>query len=462
MSSGTSNFFDDKTPEQIINWMLDKLTEDQIRTCLDQAGIPDTSLIRKPEGLVPAVVGIPEGSGGSGSGFDPGPSTTMELDQLRRSCNNGLVLVENVSESLVSFYEFGEHDDTGDLKWKRIEMPVSDFLESTCNEEKISSAVEILDLDPEDKKEMAPGLVKSSEVPEAVKRLASEYLLIGLLQPLPPSLIGSQNISEPEPSVVYDSAVSEAIKKQVAQRIEDELNKSYPDLYSAGMTKLPVFVHGVSGDGKISYISLILNVDNSFSFEERTSGPALFITYAKKYLKDLNSKIDAAVATGMPSPSDYVKILDTALSNWSSKSSANREIYDKILINYSPARLTQLKNSITTAFGEMAYKEYISDETEPNNFFTGTKASPIPAAGNKPARDLNPAQLNMRMKTLFGAEYAKTHVPYVTRNKFGIETVQYRKKQGGPNPDLDARHWKRDDVPVFSEFGTSGDDFDLF
>lgn len=31
----TSSYFDDKTPEEIINWMLDKLTDDQIKTCLD-------------------------------------------------------------------------------------------------------------------------------------------------------------------------------------------------------------------------------------------------------------------------------------------------------------------------------------------------------------------------------------------------------------------------------------------
>ena len=461
MSSITSNFFDDKTPEEIINWMLDKLTDEQIKTCLDQAGIPDTGAIRQPEEPVPVVPVFPEapGGSGSGSGFDPGPSTTMELDQLRRSCNNRLVLIENVSGSLVSFYEFGP-DGAGDLKWERSEATVSNFLESTCNEEKISSAVEILELDPEEKEEMAPGLVRSSDVPEDVKRLASEYLMIGLLQPLDPSLLDSPDISEPEPSVVYDAAVSEAIKKQVTQRIEDELEKKFPDLYSAGMTKLPVFVHSVSGDGKISYISLILKDDNTFDFKERTNGPALFLTQVKKDLKELNSKIETAEATGWPRPGDYANVLDTALSNWSSKKPENQEIYNKILLNYNSTRLAQLKNSITTSFGEMAYGEYNADE--PNTFFSGAKASPIPEVGNKNVRDLDMNELHSRMVTLFGKEYAETHEPFIAYNKFGIKTVQYRKKQGGPKPNLDARHWTRDDVPVFDEFGTGGDDFDLF
>jgi len=459
MSSVTSNFFDDKTPEEIINWMLDKLSEDQIKTCLDQAGIPDTNLIRKPEEPAPVVPVIPEdpGGSGSGSGFEPGPQTTMELDQLRRSCNNKLVLIENVSGQIVSFYEFGP-DENGDLKWKKNQTGVSNFLSEICDEQKISASDEILELDPEEKAEMAPGLVTSSDVPEEVKRLASDYNLIGLPQPLDPSLLETPDVSEPEPTVVYEAAVSEAIMKQLS--LENELKKRYPELYSAGMTKFPVFVHSVSDDGKISYISLILNDDNSFDFRERKNGSALFLTQVKKDLKELNSKIETAAATGWSRPSDYANVLDTTLSNWSSKNSTNQEIYNKILVNYAPIRLSQLKNSITTSFGEMAYGEYNADE--PNTYFSGAKASPVPEAGNRNVRDLDMNELHDRMVTLFGKEYAETHEPFIAYNKFGIKTVQYRKKQGGPQPNLDARHWVRDDVPVFDEFGTGTDYFDLF
>lgn len=461
MSSVTSNFFDDKTPEEIINWMLDKLTEDQIKTCLDQAGIPDTNLIRQPEEPVPIVPVIPEepgGSGsGSGSGFEPGPPTTMVLDRLRRDCQNKLVLIKNVSGQIVSFYEFGPNED-GDLEWKENQIDVSNFLDNICNEQKISASDEILDLDREEKEEMAPGLVTLSEVPEEVKRLASDYKLIGLPQPLDPSLLETPEITEPEPTVVYDAAVSDAIKKQLS--LENELKKKYPELYSAGMTKFPVFVHSVSDDGKISYISLILNDDNTFDFIESTNGPALFLTKVKKDLKELNSKIETSVITGWPRPIDYVDVLDTTLSNWSSKKPENQEIYNKILLNYNPTRLTQLKSSITTAFGEMAYGEYNADE--PNTYFSGVKPSPIPEAGNKNVRDLDMNELHERMVKMFGKEYAETHEPFIAYNKFGIKTVQYRKKTG-PRPNLDARHWKRrDDVPVFQEFGTGNDDFDLF
>jgi len=459
MSSVTSNFFDDKTPEEIINWMLDKLTEDQIKTCLDQAGIPDTSLIRQPDEPVPVVPVIPEdpGGSGSGSGFEPGPQSTMELDQLRRACNNKLVLIEEISGQNVSFYEFGPDED-GDLKWQKNQNGVSNFLSEICNEQKISASDEILELDREEKEEMASGLVTLSEVPGEVIRLASDYNLIGLPQPLDPSLLETPDVSEPEPNVVYDAAVSEAIMKQLS--LENELKKKYPELYSAGMTKFPIFAHSVSDDAKISYISLILNDDNTFDFRERKNGYALFLTQVKKDLKELAGKIEVAATTGWSRPSDYANVLDTALSNWSSKKPANQEIYDKILVNYNPTRLAQLKNSITTSFGEMAYGEYNADEQ--NTYFPGTKASPVPEAGNKNVRDLNMNELHERMVTLFGKEYAETHEPYITYNKFGIKTVQYRKNTG-PRPILDAKHWIRDDVPVFEEFGTgTTDDFDLF
>ena len=107
----------------------------------------------------------------------------------------------------------------------------------------------------------------------------------------------------------------------------------------------------------------------------------------------------------------------------------------------------------------MAYNEYNADES--NTYFSGVQASHIPEAGNKNVRDLDMNELHERMVTLFGKEYAETHEPFIAYNKFGIKTVQYRKITG-PRPNLDPKHWTRDDVEVFDQFGTGGGDFDLF
>tara|TARA_B110001450_G_C17658010_1_gene496093 strand:+ start:1158 stop:2495 length:1338 start_codon:yes stop_codon:yes gene_type:complete len=445
--------------------MLDKLTEEQIKTCLDQAGIPNTDAIRRPEEpvFVPGTQGVSDSDSGSGSGsgFNPAPPSTMELDQMRRMCENKLVLIEDISGGLISFYEFGPNED-GDLKWSKTNSSLQNFLENICNEEKKSAADEILELDDEEKREMAPGLILESEVPGDVKRLASEYSLIGIQQPLDPALLDSGNVdvSDPNASVVYDQGVSDAIKKQLS--LDSVLNKNYPDMYASGMTKFPIFVHDVSDDNKISYISLILRDDNTFGFKERKNGPALFLTQVKKDLKELISKTEAAATTGWSKPGDYAVEIDNALSTWSDIKSDNQYIYNKILVNYSPNRLTQIRNSITSSFGEMAYEEYYSDIPEMNMYFSGVKPSPAhPDASRKNVRDLDVNELRQRMATLFGKEYAETHEPIITYNKFGVRTVQYRKKTG-PKPNLDIEDWVRDDVPVFDEFGTGPDDFDLF
>ena len=57
MSAESLKFFEDLSTEEIINWMLSNLSEDQIRGCLDQSGIPDTSVIKAQP--VPAAQPVP-------------------------------------------------------------------------------------------------------------------------------------------------------------------------------------------------------------------------------------------------------------------------------------------------------------------------------------------------------------------------------------------------------------------
>tara|TARA_B110001452_G_scaffold31011_1_gene24321 strand:- start:1472 stop:2623 length:1152 start_codon:yes stop_codon:yes gene_type:complete len=383
----------------------------------------------------------------------------MELDQMRRECENKLVLIEDVLQGMVSFYEFGPNED-GDLKWTKFNTSAQYFIENTCNQEKNAAADEVLDLEEDEKREMAPGLMIDSEVPEKVKELAKAYELIGLQQPLDSRLLvsGAVDVSPQEPITVYDQGISEAIKKQLS--LDTVLKNNYTDLYGAGMTKFPIFVHEVSPDNKISYISLILDDDNTFGFRQRKNGTSLFLTQVKRDLKELISKIEAAAATGWSKPDDYAYKIDLALRSWSDMKPENKELYNKILVNYSPDRLSVLRNSLTTAFGEMAQKEYYSEIPEMNTYFSGSRPSPVDPS-NKNVRDLDINELRDRMSTLFGKEYAQSHEPVITFNKFGVRTVQYRKKTG-PKPDLEANNWMRDDVPVFSEFGTETDDFELF
>ena len=85
MSTETIKFFEDKSTEDIINWMLNHLTEEQIKMCLDQTGIPKTDLsspstqdeggrtITRPDGTVKKL------QKGEGSSSDPLPQTAQAI-----------------------------------------------------------------------------------------------------------------------------------------------------------------------------------------------------------------------------------------------------------------------------------------------------------------------------------------------------------------------------------------------
>ena len=72
MSQESISFFEDKTTEQIINWMIAHLSESQLRSCLDAAGIsPGYSAGPSPSSAGPS-------SAGAGSSSDPLPSSVPQ------------------------------------------------------------------------------------------------------------------------------------------------------------------------------------------------------------------------------------------------------------------------------------------------------------------------------------------------------------------------------------------------
>jgi len=466
MSSVTSKFFDDKTPEEIINWMLDKLSEDQIRMCLDQAGIPDTSVIETPDEPTPVPMPMPM----------PAPTSSISLNELRRSCRNRLILIDSIQDNYVNFYEYIPKEETiigtiisdgeeGDLVWVESRLNVQEFMDSRCNEIKISESNEILDLDADDLASMAPSLVNNFDIPKNIKTIANVYKNLGLPQPINENLLDDDVIpSVPTSSQMYDETIKEFIRMQLG--LENVLMKNYMSYYEKGLKKFPVFIYNVSPDQKISYISLELTNDNSFNFKQRKNGKTVLLPQIKKDMKELTQKIETAKATGWDEPDDYRELISNALMDWSDKSTENKEIYNNILVNYTPERLDEIKNTLTTAYGISVESEYynspdlMSSEMNFGDNYS-TRPSPIPGSGEKNARDLSMGDLNKRMVTLFGKEYANTHEPHVTTNKFGIKTVQYRKKAGAPEVPIVLDTSFKDNY-VFNNFGTSSDAFDLF
>ena len=80
MSAESLKFFEDRSTEEIINWMLSNLSEDQIRGCLDQSGIPDTSVIKAQptKAAIPRVTPPEEGSSSSDPIVPKEPTVPVE------------------------------------------------------------------------------------------------------------------------------------------------------------------------------------------------------------------------------------------------------------------------------------------------------------------------------------------------------------------------------------------------
>lgn len=78
MSQESISFFEDKTTEQIINWMIAHLSESQLRACLNSAGItPEYSAGPSSSRAVPSSSGAGASSSGTGSSSDLLPMQPM-------------------------------------------------------------------------------------------------------------------------------------------------------------------------------------------------------------------------------------------------------------------------------------------------------------------------------------------------------------------------------------------------
>jgi len=90
MSQESISFFEDKTTEQIINWMIAHLSESQLRACLNSAGItpeysagPSSSrAVPSSSGAGPSSSGAGGSSSGAGSSSDPLPVVPQTIPQF--------------------------------------------------------------------------------------------------------------------------------------------------------------------------------------------------------------------------------------------------------------------------------------------------------------------------------------------------------------------------------------------
>jgi hypothetical protein len=249
MSTETLKFFEDKSTESIINWMMNHLTEEQIRMCLDQSTIPDSSLVATSSttsieagpSITPLAVPPPAIRGAS----TPKKSATdLFTDKYRKKCYGTQYLIKQVTKEGVEYYEFKEVDEedvsrnpslkVGDVEWVFKKEPISTFKDYCTEDDK-----EVLEMLKEE------NMTKFLNPSDEVMLVATDYIRSGLVSPIPNVVVPAEEELVPTPVQPQLQMTEQMIKAiKIQQTTSDSIRLEYPDLYSRGITMYPIFVYG--------------------------------------------------------------------------------------------------------------------------------------------------------------------------------------------------------------------------
>jgi len=486
MSTETLKFFEEKSTEEIINWMLSNLSEDQIRMCLDQSGIPDTSVIKGKEPI--KTITSPDGTQkqlqpGEGSSTDPLPSTVAPttgnvkkdvtkifLDKYRKKCNGTGYLIKTVSKEGVEYYEFKEIEDTdtpvtpgansGDVGWVKKNLPISQFKDFCTEDDR-----EIFEFLKEENTEAFLG------APSEVIEVAADYLSSGLVSPLPITSPAIEITDEPTP-VSDEVQITEPMLKalKIQQSSSDIMSAQFPNLFSRALTMYPIFVYSSDGDLVLHLTTVV--ADGKLSFIKDSTNKKLLNSKFKK----ITTSIKSAVENGMYTPSANMQDeLDEALK------SISQEIIMKISKIYDPIKLEgytyfgtlddepewlqeagKILPDSQNSFDVVGSQDFdedmllvpeledqsipvekinMMDISDPSNV-----VSSVPK--NKKVSDMTIPEIEERMRIQFGEKYVRDYKPEKYVNSLGVTNVRYVKR---PNcPSIEEPVMVKN--PIFAEF----------
>lgn len=463
MSTETLKFFEDKSTEAIINWMLSHLTEDQIRMCLDQSGIPDTSVLPEPtsssepgsSGVKPEdkpLAILPEKPGKKSGG-----ASQIFLDKYRKICNGTTYLIENVSKEGVKYYQFKEVESedldknpnltVGNINWVFQVTPLSEF-KTYCTEEDR----EILELLKEESPETF------NKPPPQVRQIVTDYVNNGFPSPIPNIEIDVVDISEPVVPIPVETVVEMTDNIMKALKIQQEsgpfIQQNYPLLYDNGMTRYPIFIYGSEGNN-ILFLSASVQ-DGKLILNNDMSNKALLNSRFKKILKSIGDAMSAGLY--IPSPD---------IPNQLEKEIPEGEIKNKIDYVYKTAKKTgvnffgTLEDDLEAmnlntpllvekeeSFIDVPDMTMVSDsEIEMEDISSINKRKDR----KKKISEMSQEELNERMLKLFGVKFAEEHDAVKYTNALGVQNVKYVKKCNCETPSRDSS-FEEIENPIFTEF----------
>ena len=453
MSTETLKFFEDKSTEAIINWMLSHLSEEQIRMCLDQSGIPDTSI---PQPSVPSSSSDP----GPSSSSDPGPSslppvlpspkvsaaTKRFVDKYRNICKDTTYLIKDVSKEGVIYYQFKEVEDedliknpslvVGDIEWVLKNTPLSEFKTYCTDDDRI--ALELL-------KEEAPD--KFNTPPPEVRDIVKDYVNNGFPSPIPDMITASVVDTEPIPTPVTTVVeMTDGIKK--ALKIQQEsgpfIQQNYPLLYNNGMTMFPIFIYGSEGNN-VLFLSASVQ-DEKLILVKDMSNKALLNSKFKKILKSIGDAINLGIYT--PS-SNIPNELNSELPEG--------DIKNKIQYIYTTVKVSGINffGTLEDDFDDLSIEEFIDVPEMP---YSGSEMKDMQEMTKKSMKkkkvsEMTQDELDKRMLDLFGSEFARDHDAVKYTNSLGVQNVKYVKKCDCDKPSV-SRDSSFEEIrkPIFTEF----------
>jgi len=430
MSAETLKFFEDKSTESIINWMMNHLTEEQIRMCLDQSTIPDSSLVA-PSAPPAASASSAAAASSAASAMLPSEplgsppqdqppatvpkksATDLFTDKYRRKCYGTQYLIKQVTKEGVEYYEFKEVEEEdisknpslkiGDVDWVFNKEPISTFKNYCTEEDK-----EVLELLKEE------NIEKFMNAPDEVMLVAADYIRSGLVSPIPALAVP---LEEPlptpvQPQVQLTEPMIKAIKIQ--QTTSDSIRQEYPDLYSRGITMYPIFVYGSEGE-KVRHLSVAVK-DGKITFEEDLTNQRLLNSKFKKVINALQSSI----VSGLYNPTDNIREeMNQALRT------VNPEIPQKIKVIYDPVNVAGYTFFGTLSDSDMS--EIDAEEVKDYEDIT-PQMKKIYISKKKPS-EMSQTELENWVIDTRGQQYLNEYEPIIYTNAIGIKNVKFVKRE---------------------------------
>lgn len=431
MSAETLKFFEDKSTESIINWMMNHLTEEQIRMCLDQSTIPDSSLVAAasaasavpteagPSTAPPVAIAGPSiTQPAAAAAAAPPKKSAIDLftDKYRKKCYGTQYLIKQVTKEGVEYYEFKEVDEedvsknpslkVGDIDWVFKKEPISTFKDYCTEEDK-----EVLEMLKEE------NMPKFLNPPDEVMLVATDYARSGLVSPIPVVAVLAEEQLAPtpiQPQVQITEPMIKAIKIQ--QTTSDSIRQEYPDLYTRGITMYPIFVYGSDGE-KVRHLSVVVK-DGKITFEEDLTNQRLLNSKFKKIINALQSSI----VSGLYNPTDNIREeMNQALRT------VNPEIPQKIKVIYDPANVAGY-----TFFGTLSDDDMsVIDPEEVKDYEELTEQMKTVSVSNKKKKpsEMSQSELEIWVIDTRGQQYLNEYEPIIYTNSLGFKNVKFVKRE---------------------------------